>query len=698
MKTRNVLLPIILFTAVSASIQADDIHDGSDTIRMRYTSREVVIESFKQNSNLHILPVSATLLSAARIKENNITNIKEITAFAPNLFMPDYGSRMTSPVYIRGIGAAKNAPSVGLYVDGVPYFDRSTFDVDISDIDRIEVLRGPQGAIYGRNTMGGIINISTKSPFNTKGTYLNLSAGNYNNYQTGISHYGNADNRIGYSLSGNFLHKGGYFDNKHTGKKADPMDAISTRARLGWRIKPGLTANLIFACEYSDQDGYPYRVYDKNSGETKNVDYNAPSLYRRNMSTAGLNLEYVTDDFKLGSQTSFQFYDGKQGLDQDFSPKDLYYVDFYQRQQMYSQEFNIKSIKRDSKYNWQFGVFGFHQNYFQTNEVDYRTKDSLAIQLVRNPAEGFALYHQSSINDVFLPRLSFVLGVRYDWETTKSALTRTSINKGGIPVTPDPVKDKMSCSQFTPKGSVQYSFNRNGLLFFSVAKGYKTGGFNTTVEGDVDRTFKPEHSWCYELGSKSFFFNGLLYFDLTFFHINWNDQQVNQTKDTGQGFLLRNAGKSVSRGMEFSAQANPFGNLDLQLSYGYTNAGYKDYKDPGKNLVYDKKYLPMIPRNTLAIAANYTINTNRKWIGNIVLNGQYTGAGKLYWNDANDVCQPYYGLFNAKISFVKKGLSVNVWTKNITGKDYISYYFASSGNFVQKGKPFTCGVNMNLEF
>lgn len=698
MNLKRILLSTIFSLLIVSGIHADDNPLDNDTIRLSYTAKEIVIESFKQNSNLSVKPISATLLSANTIKKNNVVNIKEITALVPNLFMPDYGSKMTSPVYIRGIGSAKNAPSVGLYVDGVPYFDRSTFDINISDIEHIEVLRGPQGTLYGRNTMGGIINVFTKSPLRTVGTNLNLRAGNYNNYDASLSHYGNVDNKIGYSISGNYMHSGGYFRNKYSGERADPMDAVSTRARISWRIKPRLIANLVLAYEYSDQDGYPYRPYDKETRTIADINYNSPSFYRRNMSTNGLNIEYITDNFKLSSQSSFQYYDGKQGLDQDFSPADLYYVDFDQRQQMYSQEFNIKSLRQDTKYKWQFGLFGFHQNYYQTNDVDYRTVGRHVIQDVRNPSTGFAAYHQSALDNVFTPGLSFIFGLRYDWERTKSSLVRTTANPDADPAIEPEVKVKDSFSQVTPKASVQYSFKRDGLAYFSVAKGYKTGGFNNTADEDKDRTFSPEHSWSYELGAKSGFLDNLLYFDLSLFYIRWNDQQISQTKPTGQGFLIRNAGKSESMGLEFSAQVNPTRNLNLQLAYGYTHAKYKDYKE-SETTSYDNNYLPMVPNHTLSLSANYSIDINRPWLDNIVLNGQYTGVGKIYWNDSNNINQPYYGIFNGKISFVRKQFSLDLWAKNIGEKNYIAYYFTAMGNdFVQKGKPFTCGASMNLKF
>lgn len=698
-KDRFFLLVTLLILLVLRANAQDSSPLQEDSVILRYTANEVVIEAFKQNRNLSLQPVSASLISEGTIRENNLTNIKEVSAFVPNLFIPDYGSKMTSPVYIRGIGAAKNAPSVGLYVDGVPYFDRSTFDFNINDIERIEVLRGPQGTIYGRNTMGGIMNVYTKSPFNYKGTDINLSAGNYNTYQGGVSHYGVSDNqKIGYSLSGNYLHSGGYFKNKLTNKRADPIDAVSTRARLSWRILPRLTANLIFAYEYSDQDGYPYRIYERVTGTIKDINYNERSFYRRNMSSNGLNIEYVTDNFKLGSQTSFQFYDGKQGLDQDFSPENTYYVDFYQRQQMYSQEFNIKSIKEQSNYQWQFGLFGFHQNYAQNNDVDYHQTVKHAIQNVYNPTEGFAIYHQSTFRNIVDPGLSLVLGIRYDYEKARNTLVRTTLEKDKEPAVDSPVKDKASFSQLIPKASLQYAFGYDGLGFFSVSRGYKTGGFNTTADEEKDRTFDPEYSWCYDLGFKSSVLDNLLSFDLTFFYIDWRDQQISQAKATDQGFLLRNAGKSVSKGLEFSTQVNPLKNLNFQFSYGYTNAKYKEYKE-SERTNYDGNYLPMVPRNTVSLGAGYRVNTGLSWLENVYLHAQYVGTGKLYWNDKNDVSQPYYGVFNGKVSFVKNNISVDLWAKNIGEKDYIAYYFASTvGEFVQKGRPFTCGVNMNLKF
>ncbi|WP_165042056.1 TonB-dependent receptor [Dysgonomonas sp. ZJ709] len=697
MKYSRYLLLIMAYSFFAGNTRADDVLVEKDTIVMTYTAKEVVIESFKQNDNLSTLPISATLLSNQTIKDRNIISINEVSAFVPNLFIPDYGSKMITPAYIRGIGSRINAPSVGLYVDGVPYFDRSSFDIDLNDVERIEVLRGPQGTIYGRNTMGGIINIYTKSPLKYKETNVNLGAANYNTYQGGISNYGKLSKNLGYSVSGNYFHTGGFFDNKYTGKKADAMDAISTRIRLSWRIKPRLNVQFISAYEYSDQDGYPYRVYNSETSEMMPVNYNAPSYYRRNMSSNGVNVEYTADHFKIGSQSSFQYFDGKQGLDQDFSPEDIYYVDFTQRQHMYSQEFNIKSIGND-KYVWQFGAFGFYQNYKTTNDVDYRMQKRQTLQNARNPITGVALYHQSTINDLLTKGLSLGMGLRYDWEETKTTVNNKAITQGADPTFSPEVNESSVFSQVTPKASLQYAFASDNLIYFSVAKGYKTGGFNATIERDEDRTFKPEHSWSYELGTKANCFNKLIYTDISLFYIIWNDQQISQTQPSGKGYLLRNAGKSVSKGVEVTTHINPVENLSIQLSYGYTHAKFNRY-EVNATLNYNGNYLPMVPQNTFSTSADYTVKLKDTYLDKILISGQYAGVGKIYWNEDNKVVQPFYGMLNGKVSFVKDKFSLDVWAKNIAGKEYIAYYFKTgTSEYVQAGKPFTFGVNLHLNF
>ncbi len=138
-----------------------------DSIK-NYKLDEITIKSPKYNRNIFEIPAAASMLPERLIENSKVENLTDISGIVPNFFMPDYGSKLTSPVYIRGVGNRINTPSVGLYVDDIPYFEKSAFNFDFFDVERIEVLRGPQGTLYGRNTMGGLINIITNNPGNRK--------------------------------------------------------------------------------------------------------------------------------------------------------------------------------------------------------------------------------------------------------------------------------------------------------------------------------------------------------------------------------------------------------------------------------------------------------------------------------------------------------------------------------------------------
>lgn len=152
------------------SVKAERVNENvNDTIRTYNIGEVIVTSSTKETNDLRMLPGAVSILSPQAIAARQIDALKDISAFVPNLYMPDYGSKMTSAIYIRGIGARSSGQSIGLYVDNVPYLDKSAFDFELNDIQRIEVLRGPQGTLYGRNAMGGIVNIYTLSPSITRG-------------------------------------------------------------------------------------------------------------------------------------------------------------------------------------------------------------------------------------------------------------------------------------------------------------------------------------------------------------------------------------------------------------------------------------------------------------------------------------------------------------------------------------------------
>ncbi len=162
---KNNFLFVLLFAASTSMFAEDKYINPADTTKVVDIEEVVIIASPKESGKLRQLPSSVSLISQKQMKAHHVASLKDVSALSPNFYMPDYGSKLTSAIYIRGIGSRMNTPAVGLYVDNIPYLDKSAFDFNFFDIERIDILRGPQGTLYGRNTMGGLVKVNTRSPF-----------------------------------------------------------------------------------------------------------------------------------------------------------------------------------------------------------------------------------------------------------------------------------------------------------------------------------------------------------------------------------------------------------------------------------------------------------------------------------------------------------------------------------------------------
>ena len=196
-----------------------------DTAKTFAIGEVTVVSSIKENNALRLMPISSTIVDRSDIEKYQIGSLKNVSAIAPNLFIPDYGSRLTSAIYIRGIGSRINTPAVGLYVDNMPQIDKSAYDFEFADIERIDVLCGPQSTLYGRNAMGGIVKIHTASPFSRKGTTLNLGFATRNNQRkASLTHYLHMGDKVALSLNGHYEGNDGLFRNSLSGRTEDASD------------------------------------------------------------------------------------------------------------------------------------------------------------------------------------------------------------------------------------------------------------------------------------------------------------------------------------------------------------------------------------------------------------------------------------------------------------------------------------------
>ena len=654
---------------------------------------EIVVTDFKQNKR-NLTSTAVSTINVQQLHNQQIVNLKELTAVMPNFYMPDYGSYANTPVYIRGIGTKSKGSAVGFYVDGIPHFESSAFNIDLSDIAAVNVFRGPQGTLYGRNTIAGIINVYTHNPLDYQRTRIKVGYGRYNDFIAQASNYAKISEKFGISTAASYHHNDGMFTNHFLNEKADKLNEGEGRIGFYWRPTTNWLLHLNSTLTYSEQNGYPYAPYDIVKDELLPISYNRNSTYRRLISSTGLNAQYENNHISFNSQTSYQFIKSHQGLDQDFTPQDVYFVDNSYHQNMLSQELTLKSNDK-GRYQWIVGLFGMllHSNQFA--ETSYFTRDFSTPTTYKNPTAGYAIYHQSSYN--IWRGMSATVGLRFDYEHAKTTYNqdKTTLSTGVTTHAKDFVSSA-SFRQFTPKFTLQYLTNKDNLYYISITRGYKPGGFNTIFKTDAERTYDPEYSWNYEVGTRLKFLNGRLTAEADLFYIDWRHMQTTYTVP-GVGNVIANAGHTDSKGFELSLAYHPIKSLQLNLNYGYTYARYLEYKKSARE-DFSGNRLPMVPNHTLSLNGTYTIMP-AGWFDKIVFNTGLTGLGRIYWADDNIVRQNFYATLNAKVSLTKGIFTWEIWGKNLTATDYMAYGFkASQGNYAQRGKPLTFGTAVSVSF
>ena len=782
-----------------------------DTTKVIDIEEVVIIASPKETSKLRQLPASVSLISQKDMQTNRITSLKSASNIVPNFFMPDYGSRLTSAMYIRGIGSRINTPAVGMYVDNIPYLDKSAFDFNFYDIERIDILRGPQGTLYGRNTMGGLVKVHTRSPFSYQGTDVKLGYGSGNNHRSAsLTHYHRVSQQFAFSAGGYYEGADGFYTNTHLDKKIDEMQAGGGRMRAIWLPAENWKLDLTVGYDYTDEGGYPYYYTGKLNGEEDRANllgkiaYNRESSYRRSLLNTGLNIEHQAKSFIFNAVTGFQHLNDRMFMDQDFSPMDTYTIEQKQRINSLTEEITFKS-KPGKAWQWTTGVFGFYQNMNVISPVTFLEDGmgmlnqmlgsvipgkievamgptmkmdilpSLNITDNQMPIDGHfktpqynvALFHQSQFRDLFgMEGLSFTAGIRMDYE--KMQMTYNSgtslnytvgikgeMNRGGqvttinmMPETPLTVESRYNGKlskdyiQLLPKFALQYDFNQGkSNVYASISKGYRSGGYNyqmfsellqSSLKNDMMRQskseimekagnyasmvgqyfpeagenpdaqqaveYKPEYTWSYELGSHLSLFDGKLQADLAAFYMQTSDQQLSQMAESGLGRITVNAGESESYGVEANFVASLNHHLQLNANYGYTHATFVKY-NAGEGEDYSGNHVPFVPMHTLNVGGSYAFHFNDSWAQSLTFGANVTGAGKIYWTEANNASQDFYATLNGYVSLKTKAVQVDLWGRNLTDNEHTTFYFESMGRgYEQRCKPLQVGVDLRFHF
>lgn len=347
MDNRIILLAAICSAA--ANVKADDFHANSPYTNIADTSRVYDIDEIivaappKDLARLRRQPLSSTSLSATMLNAYSSSDLSNVSNMVPSLVVPEYGTRYTSTVYVRGIGSRVNSPAIGMYVDDIPLVSKCAFNTHLYDLQRVDILRGPQGTLYGQNAEGGLIRVYTKSPLGHDGTDIKFGIGRFLSRKFELGHYGNVQDLGSYSISAFYNGRNGFQRNTNTRQRADDSNEAGMRMKFVRQQTDRLTIALTADYQWVRQNGFAYGEYDIHDGLADNPSTNFANSYRRHVLVTGVNAKYHGRHADVNSTTSYQFLCDRMLMDQDYTPTD--YLTLGQRQLMnaITEEIAVKS-------------------------------------------------------------------------------------------------------------------------------------------------------------------------------------------------------------------------------------------------------------------------------------------------------------------------------------------------------------------
>ena len=730
-----------LSPAYAAQDDGQDKDKTSDQQNAAQGGNTIVVTGLRRSEELQSTPAAITAFNSKTIENAGIVRPADFINLTSNVNLVETQNVGTSFVVIRGISQARNSePSVAVVIDGVQQVNPSAFNQDLFDIQQIEVLKGPQGALYGRNAIGGAIIITTKQPSDMLEGNLTVGIDNGFGYYAhgGIS--GPLGDNVKFRLSGLWKDTDGYIYNPYLGKNADPYKDLALRGNLLFDLGGMWSLDVRASMDHTRTTGFWYNiVYDVNDVSLP-VRVNNEGQDDRDMYNVSAKLSYDGDDFKL---TSISSYDTVSeiitGDAYDFLPTNEAFcalpsdpcysgsTDLNQSQYLdvkaFSQELRLESPMASPLF-WMVGGYLISTDRFIStgNMLDlgkgvfpvYRTPstnpDNPQYSFLSDQQNNFAWAVFANLgyqfNDVF--RLD--ASVRYDHDHRKNTtetpdawlgyINYIAYLNGAAQSAYGDVRTK-DFSDWQPKVTLTVTPSKDLTFYGSYSRGFRSGGFNQTGVGvvaanstppvlGVGDTFDAETADTFEVGFKSQFldgmltFNGSAYTTLTHNSYFFVYLYANSTQNLG------NVPKERIKGLEFEARFAPSRDFLIDASWGLTYSEIKDFPDPAAI----GNEAPDVSRSTLNITGQYTPDLGGGISG--LMRVDYRRIGRTWWDVYNSTVRDPVDLVDLRAGINTGMWSVTAFAKNVFDKKYNAEF--SPGGFVFKAQPRVFGIEAGYHF
>ncbi len=697
------------------------------------TIQTATVTALKESVSLERIAAPYSAIRAERLEKSGTFRPNALSAQVPGLHIPDYGASLTSTIYMRGLGSRMENPVLGLYVDGIPVLDKNAYDFNWEGFSSATLLRGPQGTLYGRNAMGGVLALQTFAPSDGARNVFRMEYGTANTVRAGVtSVFGNN------ALTASFRHTDGFFRNAYKDALCDPYDGISLRWKWERALSERLFAGNVAWVNLSREGGFAYgRVLD---GTPQPVAYNDEASYRRLSAVEGFRLRWNGDAYTLDGSASLQLLLDDMRMDQDYTPDSIFTLQQLEHSGAGTLELRLRRADTRAAWQPQTGFFAMYRLNHSTAPVTFK-RDGIQRLILDNanahiptdigyldiPDEQFvvasdfwlgswnaALFHESVYTT---GKWQLTAGLRLDYEGARMDFDcLTTLHYQFLPYMKaakefsQPYRGAQNHArvELLPKVSALYLASDQLKLYAAVARGYRAGGFNTQIFSDIlqnmtmdgmmhdlgvhlknppvsvsagNTEYDPETAWNFEAGLR--LRSGSFKAELNAYYITVHNQQLTVfPPGLNTGRMMANAARSRSLGTEAQLEWRP-GDFRAQLAWSWCDARFVRYDDGHED--YAGKRLPYVPQHTLYAAAGYSLHFGGCRLD---LDASLRGAGPIWWNEANTLQEPFRPRLDGRIALAFAKWELYLRGENLTDAPIQGFYFKSMGNeFIARSKP-----------
>lgn len=701
------------FSAFVLSLIAPSLATAQPTQPIpQVTLPPVTVTAQKEPADPQRLPVSVTTVPLELLWNGGMTTLGDASIYAPNVYFSDFTARKLSNPRVRGIGSSPANPAVTTYIDGVPQLNTNSSSIEFLDVSQVEFVRGPQSALFGRNTLGGLVNVSSTRPSLSRWTGSAVVP--FGNFEA-VDVRANASGPIGKTAAIGFAighaRRDGFTTNDISGNDLDFRNGTFGKAQLMLTPTAQWEARLIYTGERA-RDG-DYALMDLGSlrqrprhaardfeGHTHRDVHGTTFLARRE----GKNLTFA-------STTGYVRWKTDDATDLDYTPLPLITRTNVEKDTQFTQEFRFASaaaapvrLSDRVSLKWQAGVFLFSQNYDQdaTNNFapfvlsPFLTFPASQISRAELGDTGVGVYGHGTFS---FDKLDLTLGARFDREQRDAVLT-SFLSAPNIVVVPDIKSPEKSFSNVSPQVAVAYRLQPDAAVYFSASGGFKAGGFNAASPAGQE-AYGEEKTWNFEGGLKSAWMARRVTTNLSVFSIDWTDLQLNLPNPAVPGqFFISNVGSARSNGVEFELNGRARDGVDVFGSLGFTRARFGDNTRSSGVPVSDNK-IPNTPEYTATIGTHlsHAVTPAVRIYGR----AEAVFYGAFKYDDLNLAEQEAYSLANLRAGARGRFLFVEGWVRNAFDTHYVPVAFAygslaQSGFIGESGRPRTFGLTAGVSF